>query len=101
MTAPASRVDAPEARGAQVHVSIDRLVLRGVPDDRRDALVTALTTELRERLMAPGAAQSLGPSRQRAAIAAGPASHAPSGSAAALGRSFGSALAAGLAEPAR
>jgi hypothetical protein len=96
-------VDAPEApatRGAQVHVTIDRLVLRGVTGDRRDALVSALTTELRRRLTAPGAAQALGPSRQRAAIAAGPVSRAPSGSAAALGRSFAGALAAGLAEQA-
>jgi hypothetical protein len=87
-----------EPRGAQVHVTIDRLVLRGVPDDRRAALVAALTGELQRRLAAPGAAQALGPSRQRAALAIGPASRAPSASAAALGRSFAGALAAGLAE---
>jgi len=84
-------------KAPQVHLTIDRLVLRGVPGDRRDALVAALTAELRQRLAAPGASQALGASRRHAALAAAP-SRAPSGSAASLGQAFAGALAAGLSE---
>ena len=89
-----NRTEASAARGPQVHLTIDRLVLRIAPV----AGHAALTAELRQRLTAPGASQALGPSRRRAAIAAGPVRSAAAGSAVALGRSFAGALAAGLAE---
>jgi hypothetical protein len=50
-------------RPAQLHVTIDRLVLAGVPADQRAAVATALVAELRRQLVAAHAAGTLGDSR--------------------------------------
>jgi hypothetical protein len=54
----------------RVVLSIDRLVLRGVPAEDRAALVEAFRAELARLVGAPGAAASLGPTRWVAAVRA-------------------------------
>ena len=45
----------------RIHVHIDRLVLRGVPREQRDALVASLQRELVRQLAQPGGHADLHP----------------------------------------
>jgi hypothetical protein len=54
-------------RPQRVHVTIDRLVLRGFPPDQRDVIAAGLTRELIDLLTAPGR-RALGTSRSVARL---------------------------------
>lgn len=45
----------------RIRVHIDRLVLRGVPREQRDALVRSLETEMARQLAQPGAHEGFRP----------------------------------------
>lgn len=72
---------------------IDRLVLRGVPADQREAVLAGLQASLQRELAAPGAAGQAAATGHREALRARFA--APAGPQA-LGREAGRRLAAGV-----
>lgn len=76
----------------RVHLHIDRLVLRGVPDGQQDALVAALRSELQARLATPGNAGELGSARNVARVQGRSAPSAVPADASALGRAFGASM---------
>lgn len=62
--------------GPHVHLEIDRLVLRGFEPDQREAILAALTAELRQQLSDPDGLRSWGGNRTLAKLApAAVASH--------------------------
>ena len=72
-------------RPQRVHVTIDRLVLRGFPAEQRDAIVAGLTRELVAKLGNPGAAQQLRVSRSLALLRTRPVQLATSATPLAIG----------------
>ncbi len=58
----------------RINVTIDQLVLRGFPADRRDAIAAALAAELRQQWTDPGAIERLGAGRSLELVRARPIS---------------------------
>lgn len=46
-------------KATRIHLTIDRVVLRGIPREQRDALMSGLHSELSRLLVAPDFAQGL------------------------------------------
>jgi hypothetical protein len=80
-------------RPQRVHVTIDRLVLRGFPAEQRDAIVAGLTRELVAKLGNPAAAQQLRVSRSLALLRTPPVQLATSATPLAIGEGAGQRLA--------
>jgi len=75
----------------RIHLTIDRLVLNGVPREEQQALVAALTAELERRLALPGGAGQLGAGRHLAKLQSAPLVTRGTG-----GRALGIAAAGGV-----
>ncbi len=69
----------------RIHLTIDRLVLRGIVREQRDAIAGALVAELQRQLAAPGAAALLGGSRNLAGLRVAPMHIAGSSGGTAIG----------------
>ena len=55
-------------RAPAIHLVVDRVVLRGVAPEQREALIQALQDEIRARLASSGELDSLGSSRSQAGV---------------------------------
>ena len=80
----------------QVHLSIDRLVLRGLPAEQRDTFVTALQSELARQLGRAGAREGLSAGRDVARVRAQPFLARPEAGAAGLARQSARSLSRAL-----
>ncbi|MBR0713549.1 hypothetical protein [Bradyrhizobium liaoningense] len=76
-----------------VHVTIDRLVLRGFPPDQRDAIAAGLTQELVAQLSSPATARQLRVSCSLASLRTAPVQLATSATPQAIGIGAGRRLA--------
>jgi len=83
-------------RPPRINVTIERIVLSGVAPDQRDALLAALTGELRRQLAANGARQALGASRNVAKLRAQPLRIGYDAGGTTLGRQIGRNLSGAL-----
>ncbi|TPQ34853.1 hypothetical protein C2U70_16005 [Bradyrhizobium guangdongense] len=79
-------------RPPRVHVTIDRLVLRGFPPEQRDAITAGLTGELIAQLGNPATAQQLRASRSLASLRTAPVQLAAAATPQAIGAGAGRRL---------
>lgn len=77
--------------GPRVHLHIDRLVLRGVPREQRDAVVRSLENEIARQLAQPGAHENFRP-RHAPSLRTGPLTLAEGATPKQLGASAARAL---------
>jgi hypothetical protein len=80
-------------RPQRVHVTIDRLLLRGFPPEQRDAIAAGLTRELVAQLSDPATTQQLRVSRSLASLRTAPVQLARSATPQAIGEGAGRRLA--------
>ncbi len=69
----------------RINLTIDRLVLRGIAREQRDAVAGALVAELQRQLAVPGVATTFGGSRSIAGLRSAPMQAAGGASGVAIG----------------